>query len=106
MELLLIMFIVLAVASGLGIAFLYLSKNPKTKTIFFYFTAVLSMLIALLNATSQPSNYIMEQLISWAFGFLAVISIIIKVKNPQKTSLANLLVTISILCGLTYLFFF
>lgn len=106
MEILLIMFIVLAVASGLGIAFLYLSKNVKVKTGFFYFVAMLSMLIAFLNATSHPSNFIMQQLIAWAFGFLAIISIIIKIKNPQKTSLANLLVTISILCGLADLFFF
>lgn len=64
------------------------------------------MLIAFLNATSHPSNYLMEQLIAWGFGFLAVISIIIKFKNPQKASLPNMLVTISILCGLIDLFFF
>lgn len=106
MQLLLIMFIVLAVVSGLGIAFLYLSKNPKVKTGLFYFLAIWSMLIAFINATSHPSNYITQQIIAWGLGFLAVIAIFIKVKNPNKATLANLLVTASAVFSLVDLFFF
>lgn len=106
MQLLLIIFIVLAVVSGLGIAFLYLSKNTKVKTGIFYFLCVWSMIISYINATGLPSNYVVQQLIAWSFGFLAVLAIIVKVKTPSKPSLPNLIVTASLLCGLIDLFFF
>lgn len=101
-----ILFIVMAVVSGLGLAFLYLFKNEKIKNGLFYFLAVWSMGITYMNVTSLPTNYLGEQLIAWAFGFLAVLALIIKIKKPEKTMFAHLLVTASILCGMTDLFFF
>lgn len=106
LSILLIMFIVMAVVSGLGIALLYLVKNPKVKNVMFYFLAIWSMLIAFISATSLPSNFLLQQLIAWAFGFLAVIAIIIKIMKKDKVNLSYLFVTISILLGLAYLFFF
>lgn len=102
---LLIAFIVMAVVSGLGVAFLYLLKNKKIKNVLFYMLATWSMGIACLNATSLPSNYLGEQLIAWAFGFLSVVAILIKIKKPEQTTLIYLLVTASIFCGLADLFF-
>lgn len=106
MELLLILFIVLAVGSGLGISLLYLLKNPKAKNALFYFLGVWSMLIAFLNATSLPSNYFLEQVIAWAIGFIAIIAILIKILKPSKVKIAYLLVSVSALAGLFDLFFF
>ncbi|MDA3730876.1 hypothetical protein PBV87_05100 [Niameybacter massiliensis] len=106
MELLLIMFTVLAVMSGLSITFLFLSKKPQVQNIFFYIAAVLGMFIAFLSATSLPSNYIGEIIVSWGFGILAVAGIIVKVKNPQKAKIAKYLVTVSVILGLLKLFFF
>lgn len=103
---LLILFIVLAVVSGLGISLLYLVKNQKAKTIIFYSLSVLSMGIAFINATGLPSNYLFEQLIAWSFGLLAVVAILIKIKKPEQTTLVYLLVTASVICGLADLFFF
>ena len=100
-----IMFISIMVVSGLGIAFLYLLKNQKIKNGLFYFLAVWAMGVAYMNATSLPSNYLGGQLIAWAFGFLAVLAIILKIKKPEKTMLTDLLVTASILCGVVQLFF-
>lgn len=106
MELLLILFIVLAAASVLGIIFLYSSKNPKTKNSLFYVLVALSMLITFLNVTSLPTNYVMQRIISLFLGLFAVIALILKLKTPQKASIANFLVTASVLCGLIYLLFF
>ena len=103
---LLIIFIVMAVVSGLGLAFLYLVKNEKIKNGLFYFLTVWAMGIAVMNATGLPSNYIGQQLIAWAFGFLAVGAIIVKIKKPEKANLAYLLVTVAVLCGMAQLFFF
>lgn len=106
MEFLLILFIVLTVASVLSIIFLYSSKNPKTKNNLFYVLVALSMLITFLNVTSLPTNYVMQRIISLFLGLIAVIALILKLKIPQKTSIANFLVTASVLCGLIYLLFF
>lgn len=106
MELLLILFVILAVGCGLGISLLYLLKTQKSKNIIFYFLGVWSMLIAFFNATGLPSNYIMSQLLAWGIGFIAVIAIIIKLKSPKNIKLAYLLVSLSALLGLIDLFFF
>lgn len=106
MELLLIMFTVLAVMSGLSITFLFLSKKPQVQNIFFYIVAVLGMFIAFISATSLPSNYTIEIIISWVFGILAVAGIILKVKSSQKDKVAKYLVTVSVILGLLKLFFF
>lgn len=105
MEFLLILFVVLAVVSGLGISLLYLLKNQKAKNALFYFVAVWSMLIAVINATSLPSNYILEQIIAWGIGFLAVIAIVVKVVKPAKVNVAYLLASASAILGLLDLFF-
>ena len=106
LQILLILFIILAVVSGLSIALLYLLKNPKAKNILFYFLASWSMLIAFFNATSLPNNYILEQLLAWGIGFIAVIAIIIKLVKPTKINISYLLVSASAVLGLLDLFFF
>lgn len=106
MQLLLIFFVTLAAVSGLGITFLYVSKNPKTKNTLFYLLMALSMFITFLNVTSLPSNYVMQKIIALGLGLISLIALIVKLKASQKTSVSNLLVAASVLSGLIYLFFF
>lgn len=102
---LLVLFIVIVVAGGLGIAFLFLSKNQKVKNVWFYFLSVFGMLIAYVSATSGPRNYIGEQIVAWAVGFLCIIAIILKVKKPKKVMISYLLVTFSVVFGIADIFF-
>lgn len=101
-----IVFIVMTVVSGLGITFLYLLKNQRIKNGLFYFLTVWGMGIAYMNVTRLPTNNLGEQLIGWTFGFLAVAGIVIRIMKPEKTNLAQLLVTASILCSMIHLFLF
>ena len=101
-----IIFTVMIVVSGLGITFLYSVKDPKIKNGLFYFLTVWGMGIAYMNVTSLPTNYLGEQLIGWAFGFLAVGGMVIKITKPEKTNLAQILVTVSILCSMIDLLLF
>lgn len=104
MEGLLILFVVLTVAVGLGTAFLFLTKNPKIQKVLFYFVAFLGMLIGGLCATSLPSNYVGQIILAWAIGFLSIIGIIVWVKKYE--SVAKWMVTASAVLGLVQLFFF
>lgn len=106
MELLSILFTLLIILSGIGIVLLYASKNPQTKKLSFYYLTILSIIITFLNVTSLPSNYISQIVIAFLIEGIALVAWGIKVKNPQKDFLYNLLITASVLCGLIYLFFF
>lgn len=106
LSILLIMFICIAIVSILGISLLYLIKNPKTKNFLFYFLSIWSILVTFINITSLPTNFVLEKILALCFGILAIISVIIKIKKPEKSSLAYLLISISILLQLFDLFLF
>ncbi|WP_250278143.1 hypothetical protein [[Clostridium] colinum] len=102
---LLILFISLVVISGLGTIFLFLSKNKKFKNIIFYILAILSMIISILSATSVPTNFVLEQVISLLFGLLGAIAIVINIKLTNS-NISYILVVISIVLGILKLFSF
>ncbi|GAA0118220.1 hypothetical protein ACV3P7_00220 [Clostridium perfringens] len=78
---LLVLSVFILVVGILGISLLFFLKNRKLKNVVFYFLVIWSMLIACLNATSLPTNYIGQQIIAWLFGSISIIAIIIKVKK-------------------------
>ena len=104
MEGLLILFVVLTVAVGLGTTFLFLAKNPKVEKVLFYFVVFLGIGIAWIRATSLPTNYVGEIVTAWCIGFLSIIGIIAWAKKHKQ--LAKWLVTVSSIVGLIQLFFF
>lgn len=103
---LMILFVGVTVVSGLGLAFLYLTKNEQVKKILFYVLAVWGMLIAAYTAISLPTNWAGQQVLTWAIGFLSVIGIVVHVKanSPAKYLAARLLVTVSIILGIVRMF--
>lgn len=103
--LLLIAFIVMIVISVLGTIFLFLTKNQKVKNVLFYILAVWGMLISYLSATSMATNFIAEQAIAWTVGFLSVLAIILKVKKPEWTKIAHVMVGFSAIYGVIDIFF-
>ncbi len=102
---LLTLFIFILVVSVLGISLIFILKNQKIKNVLFYFLAIWSMFIAYLNATSLPTNYMVQQIIAWLFGFISIIAIIIKIKKTEETNIPYILVTISILLEIFMMFF-
>ncbi len=102
---LLILSVFILVLSILGISLLFFLKNSKLKNVVFYFLVIWSILIAYLNATSLPTNYVVKQIIAWLFGSISIISIIIKVKKLGETNIPYILVTISVLLGIFMMFF-
>ena len=101
-----ITFIVASVISILGILLLFLTKDAKKKKGIFYFLAVWGILIAVLSATSQPTNYIVSQMIAWAFGFLSIAGLVVHYKSKVKSRCyaAYLLVSASSILGILHLF--
>ena len=106
--LLMILFIGMSVISGLGILFLYLIKDAQRKKRVLYLLAVWGMIIAVMSATSLPSNFLASQFIAWSIGLLSVVGLLVHVKAKTKSqyNVAYLLVTISVVAGMIKLFMF
>ena len=104
--LLLILFMAMSIISVVGLLLLFLLKGETAQKVVFYFMALWGMFIAWMTATSYPTNYIKEQVISWGFGALAVGAVLVwlcgKGKNAALT--AKLLAAASVVLGMAALF--
>ena len=104
--LIMISFIVLCTMGGVGMIFLFCVKDPAKKKWILYYMALLGMAVAALQAFSLPSNYILQQLLSWAIVFLSVAAVLIYVtKCPAPKWLPSVLVSTSVIVGIFNHFF-
>ena len=85
---------------------LYLVKSPGARQVIFYIMAIWGMIIAVVSATSLPTNYTLERLITWAIGFLSVAGIVLHIRSSEDKArmAARLLVTISVAGGIIKMF--
>lgn len=102
--LLMIIFIVIAVVSVFSIAALFMVKDSKGNNIVFGFTVLLGIVISYMAVTALPTNLTVPRVFSASMGVLAVIAVVLKLMH--KTIAAKILVSASVLLGLTQLFFF
>lgn len=104
--LLLILFMVMSIISVVGLLLLFLLKGEKAQKIVFYFMALLGMFIAWMTATSYATNQIKEQMISWGFGALAVVAVLVRLCGKSKNAALapKLLAAASVVLGMVALF--
>lgn len=103
--LLLVLFMGMSMISVIGLLLLFLLKGEKKQKIVFYFMAVWGMLIAWMTVNSYPTNFIKEQIISWAFGTLAVIALLVQIcgKSERSFLTAKVLAAASVVLGMAAL---
>ena len=101
--LLLILFMVMSIISVVGLLLLFLLKGEKAQKIVL---ALLGMFIAWMTATSYATNQIKEQMISWGFGALAVVAVLVRLCGKSKNAAlaAKLLAAASVVLGMVALF--
>lgn len=104
--LLLILFMVMSIISVVGLLLLFLLKGERAQKIVFYFMALLGMFIAWMTATGYATNQIKEQMISWGFGALAVVAVLVRLCGKSKNAalVAKLLAAASVVLGMVALF--
>ena len=104
--LLLILFMVMSIISVVGLLLLFLLKGERAQKIVFYFMALLGMFIAWMTATGYATNQIKEQMISWGFGALAVVAVLVRLCGKSKNAAleAKLLAAASVVLGMVALF--
>lgn len=96
-----ILFVVVCVLSIAGLLIMYLPKKASLRKTGFYITGIWSMVMAIVSATSFPSNWEGQQLISYATGAVALIGLVIYTASKKKGAVttAYVLVTLSVIIG-------
>ncbi len=104
--LLLVLFMVMSIISVMGLVLLFLVKGKKGQKVVFYCMAVWGMVIAWMTASSYPTNFIKEQMLSWGFGALAVVALLVQIcgKSEKSFLTAKLLAAASVVLGMVALF--
>lgn len=102
LALLVIVFMVMSLVSVVGVILLYAVKNEKFKKGMFYFLAIWGMIIAYCGVLSTPAYMAGEVIISWLFGGLSVVALLIQLcmKNEKRFQIARILVTVSVVAGM------
>ena len=102
----LILFMAMSIISVVGLVLLFLLKGEKAQKTVFYFMAVWGMLIAWMTATSYPTNYIRAQVISWGFGALAIVAVLVRLCGKGKNTIltAKALAAASVVLGMAALY--
>ena len=101
-----VLFMVMSIISVVGLLLLFLLKGERAQKIVFYFMALLGMFIAWMTATGYATNQIKEQMISWGFGALAVVAVLVRLCGKSKNAAlaAKLLAAASVVLGMVALF--
>ena len=99
------MFLGLGIISVLLVCLVFLVKDKKLKNIVFYILVLWSVLITFFNVSSLPTNYVVQRIIGCCIGLIAVIAVFIRIKKPDKSTFAYILVSVSTVLGLSNLYF-
>lgn len=101
MDILLIIFIVLALLALIGQVFLY-KEHPST--VVFLFNGLLAIIFSWMIFTSLPTNFTNEKIIASIWGIIAMISVIMQFSNRKLYTLSKLLLSVAVVGGLIHLF--
>lgn len=99
-----ILFVVLFVLSFLSVMLLLIAKRPKVTRLIVFMTTLFSLFLTVINVTSWPSNYYIEQVIGYIFGGFAIVGFILYYR--KRIGLAKAFISFSITASIIQLFFF
>ncbi len=105
---LVLLFVVCIVVSILGSILLFFVWNRKIQNAIFFALACWAFFISYVNAISIPMIYIGQQMLSWIFGFMSAVALLIRYagKTGKRYIVSNILVTVSIVSSALGVFLF
>ncbi len=101
-----ILFIICTVASLIGVFLLFLIQTRKIQNVVFFILACWALYISYMNASTIPISHIGQQMLGWAFGFLAAIALLLRYagKTEARYRISNVMVALSIVSSVLTLF--
>ncbi|MBE5962764.1 MAG: hypothetical protein E7256_15535 [Lachnospiraceae bacterium] len=102
--LLFVLFVVMIVLGIISTVLLFKVKNSNTSDVILVLMTAYSLLIAYLGANAEPTNFVVQQVMHWVIGFVAVAGTGVRFVTKKQSMLSKILVTISVAGGLYTLF--
>lgn len=104
LEVLLIIFGILLVMAILLQFLLYSSRYGKNKIVYLG-NVILAIIVAAMSYTSFPENYSVARFIALILGLLSLLGLVLRYKDEKEETMSKILVSISLILGIIYLFF-
>ena len=79
---------------------LYKGGNKGTNNTIFLLNLALVVIIGLINYSSQPSNYVLQKVISIAWIVLGALAFFLKSKGKESVGTSKILLTIALIGGI------
>lgn len=94
----------MTMAAIVGIVLLFWIKDKNISDIVLVLLTAYSLIIAYLGAGGEPINFVMQQVIHWLIGFVAVIGTGTRFITKKQSVLSKVLVSVSVIAGIYYTF--
>lgn len=95
-----ILFAGMSVIGIIGTVLLFWMKNRNAVDVTMVLMSAYSLVIAFLGATGQPTNFVVQQVIHWIIGFIAIIGLGIRFTTKKQSVISKMLISVSVLAGL------
>lgn len=101
-----LLFAGMGILAIVGTILLFVVKSKHASDIVMVLMAFYALVIAYINATAQPSNFIAKQVVCWIIGLVAVAGASMRFFKKEPALLSKALVAASVIGGIAYMFFF
>lgn len=99
-----ILFGVMSLAAIIGTILLFWIKNKNASDVVLVLLTAYSLLIAYVGASGEPTNFIIQQVIHWLIGFVAVIGTGTRFITNKQSIISKVLVSVSVIGGIFDIF--
>lgn len=108
MDILLYIFSALTVLTAVVLVLQYIKGGMYGRNnLVFISSALLAVLVSWIAGSALPDNYMLQRIVAYGWGLIAVLSVILKAnKKSDYFTAARLLLTVSLVGGVLDLFFF
>mgnify|MGYP004677721745 FL=1 len=99
-----LMFVIMSVISIVGLVLLLIIKNEKANRAILYIMSAWGILIAVMNITALPINWIMWRVVAGVCGLIGLAGGIVRFTAKERKTVSALLAIVSVLAGMIMLF--
>ena len=95
-ELKVILIVLIITAVVIQILLYKIKDNSKAENLIFYMNILFGLILMFMAYSSQPNNYIVQKILVAVWGLLAALSVILKFKASESTTIGKVMITIAI----------
>nr|WP_302599093.1 hypothetical protein [uncultured Cellulosilyticum sp.] len=90
----------MSILAIIGTVLLFWVKNKNAVDVIMVLMTAYSLVIAYLGASGEPTNFVMQQIMHWIIGLVAIIGTGLRFTTNKQSIISKVLVAISVLAGI------